>query len=77
MLILWFNFIPCYLLEVSHRVMIGYSLRYSKVIEYPTKDSPLQSRESIPMDPCQDHYSEISGHSGNAMKSVLRCIYDE
>ena len=41
MLILWFDFIPCYLPMVAHRVMIGYSLRYSKIIEYPTKDSPL------------------------------------
>ena len=32
-LILWFDFIPCYLSEVAHRVMIGYSLRYSKVIK--------------------------------------------
>ena len=33
MLIMYFEFIPCYLSEVAHRVMIGYNLRYSKVIE--------------------------------------------
>ena len=33
MLILYFDFIPCCLPEVAHRVMIGYSLRYSKVIK--------------------------------------------
>ena len=33
MLILYFDFIPCYLFEVAHRVIIGYILRYSKVIE--------------------------------------------
>ena len=33
MLILYFEFIPCYLLEVTHRVMIGSNLSYSKVIE--------------------------------------------
>ena len=41
MLILYLDFIPCCLSEVAHRVMIGYNLRCSKVIEYPTKDSPL------------------------------------
>ena len=41
MLILYFDFIPCYLLEVTYRVMIGYNLRYSKVIEYSTKDFSL------------------------------------
>ena len=40
-LILYFDFISYYLFEVTHRVIIGYSLRCSKVIEYPTKDSPL------------------------------------
>ena len=29
MLILCFDFISCYLFEVSHKVIIGYSLRYS------------------------------------------------
>ena len=33
MLILCFDFIPCCLLEVTHRVMIGHGLRCSKVIE--------------------------------------------
>ena len=33
MLILCFHFIPCYLSEVAHKVMIGYSLRCSKVVE--------------------------------------------
>ena len=32
-LILCFDFIPCYLSEVAHRVIFGYNLRYSKVIE--------------------------------------------
>ena len=41
MLILYFDFIPCCLPKVAHMVMIGCSLRYSKVIEKPTKDSPL------------------------------------
>ena len=30
---LYFDFIPCYFFEVSHRVIIGYSLRCSKAIE--------------------------------------------
>ena len=38
MLILYVDFIPYYLLEVAYRVMIGYILRCSKVIEYSTKD---------------------------------------
>ena len=33
MLIFYLDFIPYYLSEVTHRVMIGYSLRCSKVIE--------------------------------------------
>ena len=33
MLILYFDFIPCYLSEVAHRVMIECSLRCLKVIE--------------------------------------------
>ena len=33
MSILCFDFIPCCLSEVSHRVMIEYSLRCSKVVE--------------------------------------------
>ena len=33
MLILYLNFIPCYLLEVTHRMMIGYNLRCLKVIQ--------------------------------------------
>ena len=41
MLILYFDFIPCCLPEVTNRVMIGCNLRCSKVIEYPIKDSPL------------------------------------
>ena len=40
-LILYFDSIPVASREVARRVMIGYSLRYSKVIEYPIKDSPL------------------------------------
>ena len=32
MLILYFDFIPCCLSNVAHRVMIGYRLRYSKVV---------------------------------------------
>ena len=36
-----FDFIPCCLLEVAHRVMIGYNLRYSKVIELLIEDLPL------------------------------------
>ena len=33
MVILYFDFIPYCFLEVSVMVMIGYNLRYSKVIE--------------------------------------------
>ena len=33
MFILYFDFIPCCLPEVAHRMMIGYNLKYSKVIE--------------------------------------------
>ena len=33
LLIIYFDLIPCYLLEVTHKVMIGCSLRCSKVIE--------------------------------------------
>ena len=33
MLILYFDFLPCYLFEVAHRVIIEYRLRCSKVIE--------------------------------------------
>ena len=33
MLILYFDFIPCCLSKVAHRVMIGYSLRCLKEIE--------------------------------------------
>ena len=33
MLILYLDFIPCYLLEVTHRMMIGYNLRCFKVIQ--------------------------------------------
>ena len=33
MLILYLGFIPCYLSEVAHRVMIRYSSTCSKVIE--------------------------------------------
>ena len=33
MLILCFDFNPCYLFEVTHRVIIMYNLRCSKVIE--------------------------------------------
>ena len=33
MLILYFDYIPCFLLDVAHMVMIGYNLRCSKVIE--------------------------------------------
>ena len=33
MSILYFDFITCCLLEVAHRVMIGYSLRCLKVVE--------------------------------------------
>ena len=33
MLILYFDFTPCCLSKVALRVMIGYNLRYSKVIE--------------------------------------------
>ena len=28
-----FDFIPCRLPEVAHRVMIGYNVRHSKIIE--------------------------------------------
>ena len=41
MLILYFDFDPCFLFKVALWVMIRYSLRYLKVIEYPIKDSPL------------------------------------
>ena len=40
-LILYLDFDPCYLREVALRMMIGYSLRYSKVIKYSIEDSPL------------------------------------
>ena len=33
MLIMHFDFIPCCLSKVALRVMFGYSLRYSKIIE--------------------------------------------
>ena len=33
MLILYFDFIPCCLSKVAHRVMMGYNFRCSKVIE--------------------------------------------
>ena len=33
MLILCFDFIPCCLLEVAHKVMIGYNLKYSNVVD--------------------------------------------
>ena len=33
MLIMYFDFIPCFLPKFAHRVIIGYNLRYSKVIE--------------------------------------------
>ena len=33
MLIMYFDLIPCFLSEVTHRVMIGYNMWYSKVIE--------------------------------------------
>ena len=33
MLISCFDFIPCCLSEVAHRVMIGYNLRCSKVVK--------------------------------------------
>ena len=33
MLVRFFDFIPYFLSKVAHRVMIGYNLRYSKVIE--------------------------------------------
>ena len=32
-LILYFDLIPCFLLEVTHKVTIGWSGRFSKVIE--------------------------------------------
>ena len=41
MLIMYFDFIPYCLSKIALRVMIGYTLRCSKVIEYPPKDSPL------------------------------------
>ena len=41
MLILYFDFNPRCLLGVAHWMRIEYSLRCSKVIEYPIKDSPL------------------------------------
>ena len=40
-LIMYLDFLPCCLLEVTHRVMIEYNLRCSKVIEYPIRDLPL------------------------------------
>ena len=45
MLILYFDFIPCYLFEVSHKVIIEYNLRRLKVIEWPTRDLPLLLKE--------------------------------
>ena len=33
MFIMYFDIIPCYLLDFAHRVMIGHNLNYSKVIE--------------------------------------------
>ena len=33
MLILYFDFIPCCLSKVTHRVMIRYNLRHLKIIE--------------------------------------------
>ena len=46
-LILYFDLDPCCLLEVTLWVMVGYSLRYSKVIDEPTKDSPLLNRGRV------------------------------
>ena len=40
-LIMYLDFIRCCLSAVAHRVVIGYNLRCSKVIELPTRDSPL------------------------------------
>ena len=77
MLILYLDFIPCCLPEVTHRVMIKYNLRCSKVVELPTRDSPLQERESIPMASCRDHYSRIFAQSGNSMKGVFECVTNE
>ena len=39
--ILYFDFDPYCLREVANRMMIGYSLRYSRVIKKPIEDSPL------------------------------------
>ena len=38
MVILYLDVIPCCLPEVAHEVIIEYTLRFSKVIEYTTKD---------------------------------------
>ena len=38
---MYFDIDPCCLLEVALWVNFGYNLRYSKVIRYLTKDSPL------------------------------------
>ena len=50
MLILCFDFIPCFLLEVAHKVMIRFTLRCSKVVEKTTKDSPLLIEEEYTHD---------------------------
>ena len=41
MLIMYFDFIPCYIFKVAHKVIIGYRLWCSKVIEFPTRNLPL------------------------------------
>ena len=47
-LILYFHFGPCCLREVARRMMIGYNLRDSKIIEQSMEDSPLLIEEGYP-----------------------------
>ena len=71
MLILYFDFIPCCFPEVAHRVMIGYNLRYSKVIEKSIKDSPLLIEVEYTHGLLLGLLFRISGFSRNIMKSVF------
>ena len=44
-LIMYFDFIPCCLSKVAHRMMIWYNLKYSKVIKQPIENSLLMIEE--------------------------------
>ena len=77
MLIMYFDFIPCCLSKVAHRMMIGYNLRCLKIIEYPIEDSSLPIEGEYTYDLLSDHYFRISSHNGNVMKSIFSGMTDE